>query len=76
MQALLKRGFLSAAYSNISLRLSKEQNAAFLTLTNSKKRNPLALQTIQEIHAALQEVSAAVSTHNLKVFVSSCSCWS
>jgi hypothetical protein len=34
-------------YSNIKLRIEPERKAAFITLANEKKRNPLALATIQ-----------------------------
>ena len=43
MKALLNRAFSSFAYSNIALRYSPEQQAAYLTLSNEKKRNPLSL---------------------------------
>lgn len=53
-QACIKR--VVNCYSNIKLTLSKEQQAAFLTLSKPQKRNPLSLETIQELHAALIEI--------------------
>ena len=47
-------------YSNIKLDVSKEQHTAFLTLSNPKKRNPLALTTIQELQSALKDVQSRV----------------
>lgn len=34
-------------YSNISLSFNPEKHAAYLTMTNVKKRNPLSLETIR-----------------------------
>ena len=46
MIALLCRRNFKYFYSNIKLQVEKEEHAAYLTLTNSKKRNPMALATI------------------------------
>jgi enoyl-CoA hydratase/carnithine racemase len=56
MLSMLSRRFMRYLYSNIKLDVSKEQNTAFLTLANPKKRNPLALVTIKELQSALKEV--------------------
>lgn len=53
MRTLLKRS--SYLYSNISLKFDNS-HAAFITLSNEKKRNPLSLETILEIGSALREV--------------------
>lgn len=37
---------LKKLFSTVTLTLNKENKAAYLTLTNSKKRNPLSLETI------------------------------
>ena len=47
---------LSRFYSNIKLMTKPEQQAAWLTLANPKKRNPLSLPTIREINSALTEL--------------------
>jgi hypothetical protein len=67
MRALLNRSLFALpfssstqAFSSVSLRLSREEQAAFLTLTNEKKRNPLSLETIRELHAALKEVASKI----------------
>ena len=44
---------MQAAYTNIRLTTHPDRHAAFLTLANSKKRNPLSLATIREINTAL-----------------------
>jgi len=40
-------------YSNIRLSTQSTPGAAYLTLANPKKRNPLSLATITEINSAL-----------------------
>lgn len=54
-------------YSNIKLTTKAEQQAIFLTLSNSKKRNPLSLTTIREINSALIEVEQQIPQQKLKV---------
>ena len=58
---------LQATYSNIRLNVQADRRAAFLTLANSRKRNPLSLATIREINGALGEVQQAIQTQKLKV---------
>ena len=41
-------------YSNISLSYNLEKHAAYLTLINVKKRNPLSLETITELNDAFK----------------------
>lgn len=47
-------------YSNIALKYTAEQHTVSLTLANEKKRNPLSLETIREIHSALTDVSSRI----------------
>ena len=54
MSYLTRRLAGRCLYSNIKLTINHEQQAAFLTLANDKKRNPLALVTIKEIQDALK----------------------
>ena len=56
-------------YSNIKLSYEHERKAAFLTLSNEKKRNPLALATIQELYSAISDVEAKVASDKLKVAI-------
>jgi enoyl-CoA hydratase/carnithine racemase len=71
MRGLLKGySYLNANrffYSNISLKFDSPNHAAYLTLTNEKKRNPMSLETIKEIRQALSEVSSKVENEKLKV---------
>ena len=46
MIGLLSRRNLKYFYSNIKLQVEKEEHTAYLTLSNPKKRNPMALATI------------------------------
>jgi enoyl-CoA hydratase/carnithine racemase len=62
MRNLLKRGLASLAYSNLTLKFSSQQQAAFLTLSNEKKRNPLSLETIKELQTAFKEVNDKIHT--------------
>ena len=54
MISFITRSNLRYLYSNIKLNIEKEQHTAFLTLTNPKKRNPMALATILELQSALK----------------------
>lgn len=47
-------------YSNIALKYTPEHHSVSLTLANEKKRNPLSLETIREVHAALTEVNSKI----------------
>ena len=69
MISLLTRKNLRHFYSNIKLNISQEQHTAFLTLSNHKKRNSLALATIQELQSAIAEVSSKVQSEKIKVFM-------
>lgn len=55
------------SYSNITLKMDHATHSAWLTLTNEKKRNPLSLETINEIQSALGEVAANIEKEKLKV---------
>lgn len=67
MLAKLSNRLLRRTFSNLSLRIDGSNKAAHLTLTNARRRNPLSLETIKELHARLLEVYSAVQSHNLKV---------
>lgn len=43
-------------YSNIKITTNRDLQVAYLTLSQDKKRNPLSLATIKEIHAGLNEI--------------------
>lgn len=54
-------------YSNVTLKVTPADHSASLTLSNEKKRNPMSLETIREIYAALNEVQAKIQSDKIKV---------
>ena len=50
----LGRRALYFLYSSIKVSIDKHKQAAFLTLSNPKKRNPLSLDTLKQIFKGLQ----------------------
>lgn len=45
-----KIGLGNFSFSNLRLKIDRENKAVFLTLTNPNKRNSLSLQTVRKIY--------------------------